>query len=557
MFKKRISIILVILLTFSLLPYRITMAEESNKKEVLLLYDRESIFSLHLNILNSLSELMGAYNRNVNTEKISDYKSGDIKGYEEVIILSIEGKSKNKFLVDDLKNYKDKIYYIGSGIDKLLDLKSYGLNNEVSPVNVESVTYNRDDFKKENETKKFYLIKNIDCLIVNKNNLDKVYSYINDGRRDYANIWKKGNLYHMALLPDEQVTLFMLADSLNDFFGITRKGKPKIFVRIEDVHLFRDPKELKAMADYLYGEGIPFIVALIPTYRNLKTGHVTKLSDMPKFVEAIKYMQDKGGSIILHGYDHGGFKGVNDNEDFEFWDGKNDSPVSWNLANYIHDNMGDAIQECVKNGIYPLGFEAPHYGMDSTGYKEIKKYFSTYVGQFQSSDESFTTTTYPYWIKDTEDFNKLLPENLGYVNPNNETWFDDFERNYDILTLVREPVGGFFYHPFIGLKDLKKIIGYLESKDVEFLDLKDYNNWVKWDGINIESENGYVTTNYKGYNKENSNEGDGGTQIDNGKKKTIVYKINNILIYVVGGFIIVFIIIFINFKRKGKRKFYR
>ncbi|HHD2751571.1 TPA: DUF2334 domain-containing protein [Clostridium perfringens] len=552
MYKKVLALFLSVFLIFLVVPFKKTMAL-SKEEKVLVLYDKETIFSLNYNILNSVSELLGAYgNKKAEAMNIHDYKKDDINNYNCVMVISIDGNIENRELNKDLNDYKGKIYFIGTGLEKYMDLKKYNLEYIVKNLNIESVNYNRNDFKNHDETKKFYISKNIDSVVINPKEVDKVYSYVSDGREQYPNIWIKENLYHMSLLPDETMNLFMLADSLNDFFQINREGKPKIFVRIEDVHLFRDTNELRKMADYLYGEGIPFIIALIPTYKNLKTGHVTKLSDMPEFVDTIKYMQDRGGSVILHGYDHGGFKGANDDEDFEFWDGENNSPVNWDLSTYIHDNMGDAIKECVKNGIYPLGFEAPHYGMDSKGYKEIKKYFSTYVGQYQSSDDNFTTTSYPYILKNTECFNMLIPENLEYVDPNDEMWFSNFQRNFDILNIVRAPEGGFFYHSFVGMDDLKKVINFLKSKNVEFLNLKDYNNWVKWEGIDIKSSDGVVSINYSkdSLNKEQRD------NVSKGNNK-LINNINNILIIVVGGFIIVFIIIFINFKIKGKKKFYR
>lgn len=535
----------------SVIPFQKTMALE-NKEKVLIIYDRETVFTLNYNILNSVKELLGAYgDKDIISKDIQDYKIGELSNYNSVIILSIEGKKQNKLLLEDLNTYDKKIYFIGTGIEKYLDLKKYNIEYSKKSLDIKEVNYNRNNFKNSSETKSFYLNKNINLAAIKNTDVDKVYSYMSDGKESYPNIWVKDNLYNLSLLPDETLNLFMLADSFNDFFGVKREGNPKIFVRIEDVHLFRDTNELRKMADYLNNEGIPFIVALIPTYKNLKTGHITKLSDVPDFVETIKYMQDKGGSIILHGYDHGGFKGSEDDEDFEFWDGENDSPVNWDLNSYIYMNMGDAIRECVKNGIYPLGFEAPHYGMDSKGYKEIKKYFSTYVGQYQSSDENFTTTTYPYILKDTECFNKFLPENLEYVNPKDDMWFKNFQRNFEILNIVRAPVGGFFYHTFVGMDDFKKIISFLRNKNVDFLNLKDYDNWVKIDGIEITSNNGLVSTNYNNTSLNTE------TSSIKGTEKGIINNLNNILIIVIGVFIIVFIIIFINFKIKGKKKFYR
>ena len=63
--------------------------------------------------------------------------------------------------------------------------------------------------------------------------------------------------------------------------------------------------------------------------------------------------------------------------------------------------------------------QAPHYAVSQPGYVQLKKYFSTVVGHLQTSDKGFTTTIYPYRLYNSPLYNQLLPENLGYVDPDN------------------------------------------------------------------------------------------------------------------------------------------
>ncbi|WKK94798.1 DUF2334 domain-containing protein [Clostridioides difficile] len=67
-------------------------------------------------------------------------------------------------------------------------------------------------------------------------------------------------------------------------------------------------------------------MALIPAYVNPKNHKVITLSESPEIVKAIKYMQDKGGTVILHGYTHQYKKEEVSGEGYEFWDGKKMNP---------------------------------------------------------------------------------------------------------------------------------------------------------------------------------------------------------------------------------------
>ncbi len=42
---------------------------------------------------------------------------------------------------------------------------------------------------------------------------------------------------------------------------------------------------------------------------------------------------------------------------------------------FVKDRVLNGLRVCIENGIYPLAFEAPHYAMESEGYKELKNIF--------------------------------------------------------------------------------------------------------------------------------------------------------------------------------------
>src|SRR3954454_18275944 len=101
----------------------------------------------------------------------------------------------------------------------------------------------------------------------------------------------------------------MLFDSLGT--GTTPAlNRHRGLVRIEDVGPDADPAELRAVADYLYAEKVPFSVAVYPRYRDPKgvqnggKAQDYTLVQKPKVVAALKYMKQRGGTLLMHGYTH-------------------------------------------------------------------------------------------------------------------------------------------------------------------------------------------------------------------------------------------------------------
>ncbi len=64
------------------------------------------------------------------------------------------------------------------------------------------------------------------------------------------------------------------------------------------------------------------------------------------------------------------------------------------------------------------------------------------MGQHQNNDKKFSTNTYPYIIRDTEEFNIFIPENLGYIDPEDKFTFQNIKENLDKLSIVRGFSGG-------------------------------------------------------------------------------------------------------------------
>ncbi|EGT4697506.1 polysaccharide deacetylase family protein [Clostridioides difficile] len=541
----KLVVVLSIVLTisnFSLSSYASEITSSTDK--VLIIYDSKKETAYNRDILNIMRTLLGRFSSDIELLKLSNY-DGEINKnyYSHIFILGINENSYNndkntKNLISSLNSYKGTICWLGYGIENLLEHKKYNLDyvgktNNIVSVNYRGKSYNLDE----------HYVFNI---VESKDTSNKVIGSINDTLNKYPYIINDKNLFYVSKLDLDGVLFYIFCDSLNDIFNIKTFDKGRIFVRIEDVHAFREPKNLVEIADYLSSKNIPFTIALIPAYVNPKNHKVITLSESPEIVKAIKYMQDKGGTVILHGYTHQYKKEEVSGEGYEFWDGKKDEPLKENMKIFVKDRVLNGLRVCIENGIYPLAFEAPHYAMESEGYKELKKYFSTYMGQHQNNDKKFSTNTYPYIIRDTEEFNIFIPENLGYIDPEDKFTFQNIKENLNKLSIVRGFSGGFFFHSYLNIEYLKNTIEYLEKQNIEFMNLRDFNNWVKVDEIQIRNNGDEIIVNY-------DKDLDEITKSDTRFKS--ISNISKILIFIVSISVLIFVIIFIYFKRIDKKKF--
>ncbi|MFL8673997.1 DUF2334 domain-containing protein [Clostridioides sp. GD02404] len=516
----------------------------SNRNKVLVIYDSKKETAYNRDILKIMRTLLGRFSSDIDLLKLSDYDDEINKNYySHVFIIGINENSydndkKTKYLLSALDSYKGNICWLGYGIENLLEYKKYNLEylgktNNIVSVNYKGKSYNLDEH---------YLFN----LVKSKDVSNKVIGSIDDTLNKYPYIINDKNLFYVSKLDLDGVLFYIFCDSLNDIFNIKKFDKGSIFVRIEDVHAFRDPKNLVDIADYLSSKDIPFAIALIPAYVNPKNHKIITLSESPDVVKAVKYMQDKGGTVILHGYTHQYKKEEVTGEGYEFWDGEKDAPLNEDMEVFVKNRVLSGLRICIENGIYPLAFEAPHYAIESEGYKELKRYFSTYVGQHQNNDKKFSTNTYPYVIRDTEEFNIFIPENLGYIDPEDNFTFQDIKEKLDKVSIVRGFSGGFFFHSYLDIEYLKYTIEYLEKQNIKFMNLRDFDNWVRIDEIQIRNVGDEIKVTYDRNLEENTE--------DDTRFKSIS-SISKILILIVSVSVLIFVIIFIYFKKIDKKKF--
>jgi uncharacterized protein YdaL len=310
-----------------------------------------------------------------------------------------------------------------------------------------------------------------------------------------------------------------VSETLLDFFHQKGVGFVK-YLRLEDVHPLSDPRLLMEQARWLKQEGIPYMVTVIPVYQ-YADGDKVHLYQKPAVVRALRYMQANGGSIVLHGYTHK-FRAEETGEGFEFWDAENDRPIyqpadakpkfrsdfateaEWNAfvkegekfeVSYIEERLTLGVQELVAHGLYPIAFEPPHYAISQLGYKIVAQHFSSYIGQLQMSDSTWKSGYAPPYASQPTFIHGMTvyPETLGFIEEDRqEASFQSIRAELESRTQFSQGYLAAFYHPYLGLAGLERLVGLMNEFPGKWLNLKDESNFVQVKNIRITTEDGII-----------------------------------------------------------------
>ena len=324
---------------------------------------------------------------------------------------------------------------------------------------------------------------------------------------------RSGNLTYIGEIPlsymSENNRYLAFSDLLFDALAPTRAERHRALVRIEDVSANSDPAELRAVADALAAEKVPFSVTVIPEYRDPKgvynngVREILSLWQRPTLVSALRYMQSKGGTLIMHGYTHQIDGLVNpynqvSGDDFEFFKAHVDANDSVIYDGSVPNDSKSFATNRINRGKLgfmtallgvPTIFTPPHYAASAIDYAAIKSafaarydrgiYFSGQLSKTTVSTTKFVGQFFPYPVTDING-SRIVPENLGNEEP------DAFNNHpartpQDIINtaaanlVVRDGFASFFWHPYlvndarVGVAHLKQIVQGIKGLGYTFV----------------------------------------------------------------------------------------
>ncbi|NAZ86198.1 DUF2334 domain-containing protein, partial [Kineococcus indalonis] len=317
---------------------------------------------------------------------------------------------------------------------------------------------------------------------------------------------RSGNFTYLGEVPFSYVghgdRYLAFSDLLFDALAPSTPTRRRALVRIEDVGPDADPAELRAVADYLSAQRVPFSVAVYARYRDPLgalsggTPEDYALRDRPQVVSALKHMQSRGGTLLMHGYTHqfgeaaNPYDGVSAN-DFEFFRAHVDAadsvvydgPVPGDSTAWATGRVTSAASAFTAAGLgVPTIFEFPHYAASATDYRAVAARFSTryerglyFGGLFTGAvDHARLNGQYfPYAVRDLYG-TKVLPECVGNVEPeafNNHPARlpADLVATARANLVVRDGVASFFYHPYLGTAHLRETITGIKALGYTFV----------------------------------------------------------------------------------------
>jgi uncharacterized protein YdaL len=280
--------------------------------------------------------------------------------------------------------------------------------------------------------------------------------------------------------PTDRYLLF--ADMLHDILQEQHEEFHSAILRIEDVNPMENPDRLRDVADILSARGIPFLVGVSPFYVNPGEGVRVSLSEKPDVVDALKYMVRNGGTVVMHGVTHQ-YKGVT-GSDYEFWDESTNRPIRGETDEVVRRKIELGIQEFMKNGLYPLIWETPHYTASFRLYRIIPEYFSAAMEQRLALENADYSQFFPYIIHRDLFGQRIYPENLGYVPllpdfNESRTYVQAIIRGARASLSVRDGFAACFFHAFVDSRLLEELVDSVQALGYTYIDLRDDTTSVK------------------------------------------------------------------------------
>lgn len=508
MLRKKLSITLAFLFYLSIIgtSYSIQAQSIPNTLVIYSLSDEEQWKEIRI-----LDAVIGQFEDEYAFVQDNEVKTEDIENASRVVYFGA-GKTSIPFEIKQtLNHFNGNLYAIGHNVEQLTEkLNWFNINGE-SLVN--HIEFSQKDMVQKISEER--IVYNIDA----PEETIWMYAFSDEQEKVPLITEKNGNYYFTAQ------SLFTpvdgsLSESLLSFFDVAEDGYTR-YLRLEDIHPMVNADQLREQAEYLKEKEIPYMAAVIPVYTK-DNDEIIHLSDSPELVETLKYMQENGASIVLHGYRHQ-YRSSETGEGFEFWDVENDRPIYQDAMEepklrddfnsdeeyddfieqglqfekgYIQNAIQKGTEELVAHDLYPLAFEAPHYAMSEQGYKILSQHFSSYVGRLQLTNSTWQGEYTPIFESSPLFIHGMTvyPETVGFIEENNEQTIVKMQEEIKNMQYYNRAYISAFYHPYLGLDGLKGVVESLESiENATWFDLKNEGAYVQVNAIKIEAKNGEIT----------------------------------------------------------------
>ncbi|MGE5235600.1 MAG: DUF2334 domain-containing protein [Acidobacteriota bacterium] len=451
-------------------------------KRVLVLYEPgPTEVASGLGDARQLQQLLGHFHTAVTLEPVSRYRSGEMTGFDLTFWVGFTAPyTPPPSFLHDVVGDERTFVWLNTGLDKLArqaDLPGrFGFEWQRwdTTSGYDSVEANGSAFTKTDPSATVLRVTDPQrCTVLATARSSRTKAAI-------PYVLRSGSFWVVADSPFSYATesdrYLLFADLLHDMVGEQHSPSHSAIIRIEDTNPFSDPASLRDIADILSSRHIPFLVGVIPFYVNPADGTRVAMSDKPDYVDALRYMVDHGGTVVMHGITHQ-YKGETAT-DYEFWDESRGQTIQEDSSEYVERKIRDGLVEFFRNGIYPLIWETPHYSASELDYAVFARHFSSAIEQRLVLNRLDFSQYFPYLIDHDLYGQRIYPEDLGYVplDPDPKKG----EASVDTLLgfarddlAVRDGYASAFFHPFVDHALLIRLVDGIRSLGYTFRDLRD------------------------------------------------------------------------------------
>ena len=134
------------------------------------------------------------------------------------------------------------------------------------------------------------------------------------------------------------------------------------------------------------------------------------------------------------------------------------TPIPTASDDWLQRRLEQGIAECCRSGVYPIAWETPHYAAGQRDYRVISGFFDTFHDRPMVADIPDSQVLSPYSFRLGDMAVQVIPENLGYISLDNRP--RDTAAllvSLDNMSVVRDGLAAFFFHPFLPLEDLQRL----------------------------------------------------------------------------------------------------
>jgi hypothetical protein len=252
-------------------------------------------------------------------------------------------------------------------------------------------------------------------------------------------------------------------DAIAEFLGARPlPSRPQAMLRLEDVSALTPPARLKNVVEYLAAAHVPYGISVIPDL-HIRGETVPPLREQAELVEVLRWAEDHGATVILHGLHH--CCSSEDAEGYEFWDQDHNAPISNDSAEWMRAQVSTGTACLTALGLHPRMWETPHYSASPADYRVVSEFFSS---AWELRDP---VNWLPWPLRRDEYGAMLLPENLGYVSLDGRmTVADQLARARELLVCRSCLAAGYLHPSTVWIEDVQAYVDGLRGLGYVFVD---------------------------------------------------------------------------------------